>query len=122
MTQKQKLFCEYYAKTNDLQLAIEKSGYKYSTAKCLLKKTEVQQYIEKILKSEKIADCDEVLEFFSKIMRGDDKLDIDKKSITIKDRIKAAELLGKVYCIFSSKSDSNTEDSVIILGDEELEN
>ena len=44
------------------------------------------------------------------------------QSISIKERLKAAELLGKVYSIFSPKQDNNDkENKIFILGNDLIE-
>lgn len=65
------------------------------------------------LKNEKISSAQEVLEYLTSVMRGEqkeqvplmyyDKQILEEKSASIKDRLKAAELLGKRYALFTEK-------------------
>ncbi len=124
MNEKQKMFCKEYLKTKDVKLASKNVGYTEQTGKKLLKNEKIKQYIENILKSKKIAKSDEIIECLTKIMRGEDgQNDNDKtlKGISVKERLKAAELLGKVYAIFSSKPENTEEEPIIILGNESIQ-
>lgn len=82
----------------------------------MLKNVEVKKYIaEQVerLKNEKISSAQEVLEYLTSVMRGEqkeqvplmyyDKQILEEKSASIKDRLKAAELLGKRYALFTEK-------------------
>lgn len=120
MTTKQKRFCqEYLIDLNATQAAI-RAGYSektaYSMGQQLLKKLETKKYIAEQmerLKNEKISSAQEVLEYLTSVMRGEqkeqvplmyyDKQILEEKSASIKDRLKAAELLGKRYALFTEK-------------------
>ena len=100
-----------------------------------MKNVEVQEYINaKLLEisNAKMANAQEVLEYLSAVMRGEHreqvlKLDGDgMQSITdidvsAKDRLKAAELIGKRYGMFKDTMDITGSLPVIISGDESLE-
>lgn len=124
LTLKQKKFAdEYIISGNATQSAI-KAGYtkKYANtnANKLLHNTTIKTYIDERLAkldSEKIADQKEVLEYLTSVMRGEhteqtlisrgaewgqEKTNID---VGAKDRIKAAELLGKRYSMWTDKVD-----------------
>ena len=139
MTEKQKRFCdEYLVDCNATQAAI-RAGYSektaYSIGQRTLKNVEVQEYINaKLLEisNKKTANAQEVLEYLSAVMRGEHreqvlKLDGDgMQSITdidvsAKDRLKAAELIGKRYGMFKDAMDITGSLPVIISGDESLE-
>ncbi len=120
LTTKQKRFCqEYLIDLNATQAAI-RAGYSeksaYSVGQRMLKNVEVKKYIvEQMerLKNEKISSAQEVLEYLTSVMRGEqkeqvplmyyDKQILEEKSASIKDRLKAAELLGKRYALFTEK-------------------
>ena len=120
LTTKQKRFCqEYLIDLNATQAAI-RAGYSeksaYSVGQRILKNVEVKKYIvEQMerLKNEKISSAQEVLEYLTSVMRGEqkeqvplmyyDKQILEEKSASIKDRLKAAELLGKRYALFTEK-------------------
>ncbi len=118
MNNKQKLFCKYYIETQDIKIATEKSGYKEKTGIKLLNDENIKKYIEKNIQDNKVAKSDEIIECLTKIMRGEELSDEDTslKGISVKERLKAAELLGKFYSIFSSKQDNDKNKSVFIVG------
>lgn len=118
MNNKQKLFCKYYIETQDIKVATKKCGYKESTGIKLLKDEKIKNYIEENIKNNKVANSDEIIECLTKIMRakGDSDDDTSLKGISVRERLKAAELLGKIYSIFSPKQESNKDESVFIVG------
>lgn len=127
LNKRQKLFCDYYIKLQNIDMAIEKVGYKKTTAIRLLEKPEIKQYIEDNIKLQqnllntekntyKIATTNEIKQYLTKVMRGEDE---DKA--LIKERIKAAELLGKTYAIFSGKAEANDINTIIIAGEDDIE-
>ena len=118
MTRKQKRFCdEYLIDLNATQAAI-RAGYNpksaYSQGQRMLKNVEVKTYLDAKLaqiQSEKTAQAQEVMEYLTAVMRGehteqtlrlvgDGVQEITRIDIPAKDRIKAAELLGKRYGLF----------------------
>lgn len=135
MTEKQKAFCDYYIETGNATEAAIKAGYSKKTAKVIgsenLTKPYLKQYIDERLakiEDERIAKGEEVLQYLTKVMRGEEK-DQFGLDASLQDRTKAAELLGKRYRLFVDKveSDSNVNvnstaklDSILDqLGDEE---
>lgn len=115
MTEKQKAFCDYYIETGNATEAAIKAGYSKKTAKVIgsenLTKPYIKQYIdERLAKIEdaRIAKGEEVLQYLTKVMRGEEK-DQFGLDASLQDRTKAAELLGKRYRLFVDKveSDSN---------------
>ena len=127
MTKKQKRFVdEYLIDLNATQAAV-RAGYSPNTAYSIgaenLKKPEIQNAIHERLeqlKSEKTADAQEVIEYLTSVMRGESegeelinefvgdgcsKPTKVKKAPSEKDRLRAAELLGKRYGIFTEKTE-----------------
>lgn len=121
LTAKQKRFCEeYIIDCNATQAAI-RAGYSektaYSMGQRLSKKVEVKNYIDTLLenvKNDSIAEAKEVMEYLTSVMRGEQKEEtlkwigegtqtITKIDVSAKERLKAAELLGKRYGIFTDK-------------------
>lgn len=109
LTPKQKAFCDYYIETGNATEAAIKAGYSEKTAKVTgyenLTKPYLKAYIDermKELESSRIADAREVLEYLTKVMRGEEK-DQFGLDASLQDRTRAAELLGKRYAIFNSK-------------------
>ena len=126
MTEKQKRFCdEYLIDLNATQAAI-RAGYSEKTANVIaaenLTKPIIQNYISERMnnkQSELIASQDEVLQFLTEVMRGKKK---DEKIITTVDgecvvrqianqsnQIKAAELLGKRYGIYTDRLETDVD-------------
>ena len=106
---------EWLKTTNATQSAIE-AGYSertaYSAGNRLLKKVDVKQYIDERLaemKESSIANTNEVMQFLSSTMRGDipDQFGLDP---ALNDRLKAAELLGKRYKLFTDKQEISGAD------------
>ena len=125
MTEKQKRFCEeYLIDCNATQAAI-RAGYSENTAYSIgnenLKKPELQKYIDVQLArihSEKTADAEEIIEYLTSVLRGKSESEVVvvenkgdytsearciKKYPDEKERLKAAELLGKRYGLFTDK-------------------
>ena len=132
MTSKQRAFCKEYAKTMNVTQSAVKAGfsetYARSKAYRLLDNEEIKTYIEKItanaLKKD-IADANEISKYLTRVLRGKEKESVVvvskwdgvqtvKKSVGAKDRIKAAELLGKMYAMFTDNIDVGYSKVVII--------
>ena len=132
ITAKQKRFCdEYLVDCNATQAAI-RAGYSKKSAgrnaDRLMKNDEIKNYIENQLKElhkSTIADAQEVIEYLTSVMRGECKEEvlrlsgdgiqtIDNIEVSAKERIKAAELIGKRYGIFNDKVSLEIEPVVII--------
>ena len=139
LTPKQKAFADFYIELGNATEAAIKAGYSKRTAKEVgyenLTKPHIKNYIEERMKeieSERIAKAEEVLAFLSSSLRGDVleevvtaesdgvggmKPVIVKKQLSAKDRIKAAELLGKRYALFTEKVDLDGDLEVTIIDD-----
>lgn len=125
LTAKQKRFCdEYLIDLNATQAAI-RAGYSKKTAKQIgqqnLTKLDLKEYIEKRMAEKEaalVADQDEVLKYLTSVLRGESQSTeivvegigdgcSEARTITKepseKDRLKAAELLGKRYALFTDK-------------------
>ena len=115
LTNKQLLFCnEYLIDLNATQAAI-RAGYSKKTASVIgienLGKPKIKAYIDKIMKEKEdklIAKQDEILKYYTAVMRGETRSSVlarqfDGSEIVVekppdeKERLKAAELLGKRY-------------------------
>lgn len=121
LTAKQQRFCdEYLIDLNATQAAI-RAGYAKKTAHQIgfanLSKPDIAEYIKKRMdekESELIARQDEVLKYLTAVMRGDtsshvlarDEVGADRvieKPPDEKERLKAAELLGKRYGLYTDR-------------------
>lgn len=121
MTEKQKRFAdEYLIDLNATQAAI-RAGYSEKTAGQIgeqnLKKLEIQEYIEEQLKqlhNSSMADAQEVIAYLTSVLRGKSKSSVVvgtpigvqeiSKTPDEKERLKAAELLGKYYALFTDRT------------------
>ena len=139
MTPKQRKFCDEYLISGNATDAAIKAGYSPKTAKQTgsenLAKPDLKQYIEAELDklhSTKIAGAQEVLEYLTSVMRGEHTEQVLKLSgdgiqtiadidVSAKERLKAAELIGKRYALFSDKMDLGGAVPVVITGDDQLE-
>ena len=131
LTVKQKRFCdEYLIDLNATQAAI-RAGYSPKTAAAsaarLLRNVKVQEYIAQRMaekESELIADQDEVLRYLTSVLRGKSRAQeivvegigegwsearTMEKAPSEKERLKAAELLGKRYALFTDKVDMDAD-------------
>lgn len=124
LTPKQKAFADFYIELGNATAAAIKAKYKKSSARQIgsqnLDKPAIKKYIaEKMAEkdAERVASQDEVLEFLTNVMRGsiieqvplldgDGYQKLAKLDETVpKDRIKAAELLGKRYAMWTDKKE-----------------
>lgn len=109
LTKKERIFADEYVKTtNGTQSAIT-AGYSEKTARSkgsqLLTKINVRQYIEAVMNErskDTIATADEVLEYLTRVVRGEEK-DAFGLDVSVADKTKAAELLGKRHMLFTGK-------------------
>lgn len=109
LTKKERIFADEYVKTtNGTQSAIT-AGYSKKTARSkasqLLTKVNVRQYIDAIMSErskDTIATADEVLEYLTRVVRGEEK-DAFGLDVSVADKTKAAELLGKRHMLFTDK-------------------
>ena len=119
LTEKQKRFIDFYIETLNASEAARRAGYSPRTAFRIgqenLQKPAIKSAIDERLsqfESERIAGPKEVLKYLTAVMRGEEseeqvvtvgtgqgesEVEIINKRVGAKDRIKAAELLGKRY-------------------------
>lgn len=109
LTEKERIFADEYIKTTNATQSAIKAGYAEKSASSkgsqLLRKVKVRKYIDDIMEKRSkntIATADEVLEYLTKVMNGEEK-DAFGLDASIADRTKAAELLGKRHMLFTEK-------------------
>lgn len=123
LTEKQKRFADEYIISGNATQAAIKAGYSKKTAAVIgtenLIKPNIKNYIDERLeelKSERTADAQEVLEYLTSVMRGNETEEVligvgegmqstIQKEVGAKDRLKAAELLGKRFALFTDKTE-----------------
>lgn len=143
LTEKQKLFCENYLMTMnavDAYLAAYKNCKSRDNASKhasrLLALPHIRAYVDTCLEkahSNKVADIQEVMEYLTSVMRGETSAEEVmvvgtgegcsepckvSKAPSEKERLKAAELIGKRYALFTgSDTKEDDADSVVIVND-----
>ena len=121
LTPKQKRFCEEYLKSANASEAAKKAGYSLKTAPFIgaenLKKPQISAYIKRRMGEQEaalVADANEVLQFYSAVMRGEVK-DQFGMDASLADRLKAADSLAKRLAAAELKP--NAEDAVRVIID-----
>lgn len=135
LTIKQKKFADEYIKTGNATQSAINAGYSENYAKAqsskLLENVGIKSYIDermKELEEEAIADQTEVLKFLTRIMRDEEKeevlvnignfeQEVQEVKVSAKDRIKAAELLGKRYGSWTDKVDLSSDLTLVFEDD-----
>lgn len=127
MNNRQQLFCEEYLKDLNATKAAIRAGYSektaYSQGQRLLKNVEIKNRLQEIrekIQDENIATIKDIEEFLSLSLNGEMEEEVisvvaeiegsskvvkTKKQISLRDRIKAAELLGKRYGLWTDKQE-----------------
>ena len=121
LTLKQKQFADEYIRTGNAYQSAINVGYseKYAKARShkMLENVGINQYIDdnlEIIQKESIAEADEIMRYLTRVLRaeekeeilvyvGDGMQEIQTIQPSTKDRIKAAELLGKRYRMWTDK-------------------
>jgi phage terminase small subunit len=109
LTEKERIFADEYIKTTNATQSAIKAGYAENSASVtgskMLRKPKVRQYIDAVMSERSkntIATADEVLEYLTRVMIGEEK-DAFGLDVSVADRTKAAELLGKRHMLFTDK-------------------
>lgn len=131
LTPKQKAFADYYIETGNATEAAIKAGYSKKTARVIgqenLTKPAIKTYIDETMEKladKRIAKAEEVLEYLTRVIRGEEteqvvvtenigdfmsEARVVNKELSAKDKIKAAELLGKRYRLFVDKVEQKVD-------------
>ena len=134
MTEKQKRFCDEYLIDCNATRAykavyknIKNDGVARRNGSRLLTNADIKKYIAARMEEihdEKTADAQEVIEYLSAVLRGEStaqeivvvgtgdgcsKAKTVEKAPSEKERLKAAELLGKRYALFTDKVEMDTD-------------
>ena len=121
LTEKQKRFIDYYIETANATESAKRAGYSSKTAKNIGAEnlTKLNYFIQERLQqleNNRIASQDEVLQYLTKVMRGEEK-DQFGLDASLQDRTKCAELLGKRYGTFKEKVEVAGNIPVVITDD-----
>jgi phage terminase small subunit len=136
LTLKQRKFADLFIELGNQTEAAIRAGYKKSNARStaseLMDKPHVKEYIAARMAekdNETIASQDEILMFLTSVMRGEVKEQIplldgdgyqklaELDETAPKDRIKAAELLGKRYAMWTDNKNIGGQVEVVIVDD-----
>lgn len=143
LTDKQRRFCDEYLVDANATAAAIRAGYSKRTAASIgaenLIKPDIKNYIAQRMaekEAELIADQDEVLQYLTSVMRGQSRSSVVvvenvgdymsearelEKGPDEKERLKAAELLGRRHNLFSEKVKVDVNLPVVISGADDLE-
>lgn len=143
LTDKQKQFCDEYlidCNATRAYTAVYKNGSSADKNSFrLLKNPKVRKYIDERLEkiqTERTADAKEVMEYLTSVMRGKSEAEIIvvegqgegiSKAVKVskapdeKERLKAAELLGKRFGLFREKVEVEGNIPIVISGGDEIE-
>ena len=119
LTQKQQKFSDLYIELNNATEAAKQAGYSEKTAYAIgcenLKKPEIKAYISERLaqiESESIASINEVMKFYTKVMRGEEK-DQFGLDASLSDRMKAGkEIINRLSSV-TQDNETAEEDGLI---------
>ena len=141
MTEKQKIFAdEYIIDLNATRAykaaypSVKKDNVASAAASRMLGNVKVKAYIDEQLeklKSERVADQQEVMEYLTAVMRGkktEPLLVLDgegKQKVVdaippVQARTKAAELLGKRYRLFTDKQEVEVQGTVVFANEDDI--
>ena len=140
LNDKQKAFADYYIESLNATESYKKVyECSYNTARTngarLLTNANIKKYIDEVMSAKdesRIASQDEILQILTDIARGVTEEEVvtfsqlgeelrTTRKPTIKDRMKASELLGKRYRMWVDKVEANVNQQVIFEGESELE-
>lgn len=120
LTEKQKRFADYYIETGNITESAVRAGYSKNYANAqgykMLENVGIKQYIDERLKEmdeKRIMKAEEVMQLLTAIARNEVTEDvvvfnegmtaIEQKGMSAKDRLKALELIGKRYAMWTEK-------------------
>ena len=140
LNEKQKAFADCYIESlNATESYMKVYECSYNTARTngarLLTNANIKKYIDEVMSAKdesRIASQDEILQILTDIARGITEEEVVQfsqlgeelrttRKPTIKDRMKASELLGKRYRMWIDKVEANVNQQVIFEGESELE-
>ena len=140
LNDKQKAFADYYIESLNATESYKKVyECSYNTARTngarLLTNANIKKYIDEVMSAKdesRIALQDEILQILTDIARGITEEEVVQfsqlgeelrttRKPTIKDRMRASELLGKRYRMWIDKVEANVNQQVIFEGESELE-
>ena len=144
MTENQKIFCDEYLKDRNATRAykvaypnVKKDTVAATNGGRMLRNAEIEKYISEQLEklhNDRTADTQEIMEYLTSVMRGkseseeivlkgvgkgSQRIEKVQKKPSEKDKLKAAELLGKRFGMF--KDNVNVSGTVPIVIEEDMD-
>ena len=123
LTPKQQAFADYYLETGNATESAKRAGYSEDTARQIgaenLTKPSILAYIQERIdkiKSERIATIDEVMSFYTSVMRGEEK-DQFGLDASLTDRLKAGQELIKRLTVADGSGDDQIKNNMTALAD-----
>ncbi|MDR1015710.1 MAG: terminase small subunit [Coriobacteriales bacterium] len=119
LTEKQRAFCEHYVASLNATDAARRAGYRKPSEQGYenLRKPQIQKHIDEVLgalSAERVATAQEVLEYLTSVARGEEAEEVVsvtdagvarcERRVATRDRIRAAELLGRRHALFTDRS------------------
>lgn len=137
LNEKQKAFADYYIESLNATESYSKAYNKDNRNTCqvegckLLRNPKIKNYIDEVMSAKdesRIASQDEILQILTDIARGVTEEEVVQfsqlgeelrttRKPTIKDRMKASELLGKRYRMFTDKTELEITEPITIIDD-----
>ena len=136
LNEKHKAFCDFYIESlNATESYMKVYECSYNTARTngarLLTNANIKKYIDEVMSAKdesRIASQDEILQILTDIARGITEEEVVQfsqlgeelrttRKPTIKDRMKASELLGKRYRMFVDKAELEITEPITIIDD-----
>ena len=137
LNERQKRLADYYLQTCNGAEAVKMAGYSKENSNkaafILLNRPKMRRYLTarmKVLESERIAKVEEIQQYLTAVMRGETeeevamnvgtgkgltKVEVVKVKASAKERIKAAELMGKVHGMFMNKQEIDLSGSLPVV-------
>ena len=123
LTPKQQAFADHYLETGNATESAKRAGYSEDTARQIgaenLTKPSILAYIQERIdkiKSERIATIDEVMSFYTSVMRGEEK-DQFGLDASLTDRLKAGQELIKRLTVADGSGDDQIKNNMTALAD-----
>lgn len=137
LTPKQRVFADKYIELGNATKAALAAGYSPRSANAIgqqnIAKPLIREYVDKFMQeqsNERVASAQEVLETYTKILRGEltgktligrgmgeqEIVDIEP---TVQEKLKAAEALAKRYALFTERHEVDVKSAVQIIDDVE---
>ena len=136
LNENHKAFCDFYIESlNATESYMKVYKCSYNTARTngarLLTNANIKKYIDEVMSAKdesRIASQDEILQILTDIARGITEEEVVQfsqlgeelrttRKPTIKDRMKASELLGKRYRLFVDKAELEITEPITIIDD-----